>query len=298
MKRRSFVKNSTLSAFSIAAFGALQWNGKNFEGDNITTTDILGPYYRPGSPIRSNLIPKGSTGQILHLNGTIFGSDGRTPMVNVLIESWQCDEKEHYDNLSDEYLFRGSLKTGKDGKYAFKTIIPVPYKDGEGWRPSHIHLRISSHDHQDLITQIYFKGDPHIEKDTAANAPQSVNRILEIKKDPSNESMVKFDIFLGKPFLLNDDGYKKITGIYQLKNGTAEFNRQDDLLFLKMNGQYMEGMVYKGNNSFEGGLGANQVRFELLVNGEVTCKIKLWDFPKDQTFLELHEGLKILKYSE
>ncbi len=48
MKRRTFVKNSTLTAFSIAAFGAIHWNGKIFEGDTITTSDILGPFYRPG----------------------------------------------------------------------------------------------------------------------------------------------------------------------------------------------------------------------------------------------------------
>ena len=71
MQRRTFVITSALSAFSIAAFGALHWNGKNFEGDNITTTDIPGPYYRHGSPMRSNLIPPGSTGQVLHLKGII-----------------------------------------------------------------------------------------------------------------------------------------------------------------------------------------------------------------------------------
>jgi catechol 1,2-dioxygenase len=298
MKRRTFIKDSTLTAVSIATVGAIQWNGKSFESDTITTTDILGPFYRPGSPIRSNLIPPGSTGQVLYLNGTIFQANGKTPMANALIESWQCDEDEHYDNVSDEYLYRGALRTGKDGKYSFKTIVPVPYKDGEGWRPSHIHFRISSNDHQDLITQIYFEGDAHIEKDAAANSPQSVNRILDIIKNSANENIVKFDITMGKPFLLNDEGYKKITGLYQLKNGMAEFTRQDDLLFLKMNGQYMEGMVYKGDNLFEGGIGANHVKFEISPNGDVKCVIKLWDFSTDKSFLELHEGLKVLKYGD
>lgn len=298
MKRRTFIKNSTLTAFSIATFGTIHWNGKSFEGDTVTTTDILGPFYRPGSPIRSNLIPPGSTGQVLHLKGTIFQANGKTPMANALVESWQCDEHEHYDNASDEYLYRGALRTDKDGKYSFITIVPVPYKDGEGWRPAHIHLRISSNDHQDLITQIYLKGDPHIEKDPAANSPQSANRILEITKNTSNENVVKFDITMGKPFLLNDMGYKKITGLYKLKNGMAEFTRQDDLLFLKMNGQYMEGMVYKGDNLFEGGIGANQAKFEILANGDVKCTIKLWDFPTDKSFLKLHEGQKVLKYND
>ena len=77
----------------------------------------------------------------------------------------------------------------------------------------------------------------------------------------------------------------------------AEFTREDDLLFLKINGQYMEGMVYKGDNLFEGGIDANQAKFEIVDNGDVKCMIRLWDFPTDKSFLELHEGIKVFKYS-
>jgi catechol 1,2-dioxygenase len=299
MKRRTFVKNSALTAFGIATFGAINWNGKSFEGDNETTSDILGPFYRPGSPMRSNLVPAGSKAEVMHLSGTVFKKDGRTALPGALIESWQCDEHEHYDNVSDDYLYRGAVRTGKDGRYAFKTIVPVPYKDGDAWRPAHIHMRISSGDHQDLITQLYFKGDAHIKGDASANAPQSVHRILEIKKNASNESFVTFNIVMGKTFRLNDAGYKKITGLYQLKNGMAEFIKEDDLLFFKLNGQFMEGLLYKGNNSFEGGLGFNKVQFELMANGDVKTKITLWDLgPDDRKYLELHEGIKVLKYSK
>jgi len=299
MKRRKFIKSSTLSAFSISAIGAIHWNGKIFEGDTVTTTDILGPFYRPGSPMRSNLIPSNSTGQVMQLKGSVFQKDGKTPLSNALIEVWQCDEHEKYDNTSDDYKFRGMVKTGKDGKYTFKTIVPVPYKDGENWRPAHIHMRISSADHQDLITQIYFKGDPHIINDTAAASPLSVNRILDIQKNAANENEVKFDVIMGKSFPLDDAGYRKITGLYQLKNGMAEFNRQDDLLFMKLNGQLMEGLVYKGNNSFEGGFGMNKVKFELLANGDVKTFITMWDsWSKDNRFLEKHEGIKVLKYKD
>ena len=299
MQRRTFVKNSTLTAFGMAAFGAINWNGKSFEGDTATTSDILGPFYRPGSPMRSNIIPAESTGEVMHLRGIIFKEDGKTPQPNVLIEAWQCDEHEHYDNVSDDYLFRGAVKTGKDGKYAFKTIVPVPYKDGDGWRPAHIHLRISSNECQDLITQIYFKGDAHIKEDASANSPQSINRILEIKKNASNENFVKFDVVMGKPFKLNDAGYKKIIGLYKLKNGMAEFSREDDLLFLKLNGQFMEGLTYKGNNSFEGGIGFNKVTFKILANGDVQTKIIMWDnWSEDQKFLEEYEGIKAFNYGK
>ena len=96
-------------------------------------------------------------------------------------------------------------------------------------------MRISSSFYQDFITQIYFKGDSHIgEEDAAARSPQSVNRILEIKKNSSNENVVTFDVVMGKTSQLNDAGYKKITGLYKLENGMAEFIREDDLLFLKI----------------------------------------------------------------
>ncbi|HLO38557.1 MAG TPA: hypothetical protein VK173_08705, partial [Lacibacter sp.] len=120
--------------------------------------------------------------------------------------------------------------------------------------------------------------------------------ILEIKKNAVNKNAVKFDIVMGNSFALNDAGYKKITGLYQLKNGMAEFIREDDLLLLKINGQFMEGLAYKGNNSFEGGLGFNKATFELLANADVKVKLTMWDMGADQRFLEVHEGMKILKY--
>lgn len=298
MNRRTFVKHSSVTAFSVAAFGAIHWNGKSFEGDTETTTDILGPFYRPGAPMRSDLIPKGSSGQLMHLSGTIFQKDGRTPLSNALVEAWQCDENEHYDNTSDDYNFRGAVKAGKDGKYSFRTIVPVPYKASPTmWRPAHVHLRISSGDHQDLITQIYFKGDPHIAEDTSASSPRSVSRILEIKKNAALENVVKFDVVMGKAFPLDDAGYKKITGLYELKNGNVEFTRDGDLLLAKLNGQLMEALVYKGNNTFEGGLGYVKAKFELLEKGDVKTTISMGNYDSgDLSSITTMEGLKFLKY--
>ena len=294
MKRRTFVKNSTLTAFSIATIGSIHWNGKSFVGDNTTTTDILGPFYRPGAPMRSNLIPAGSKGEVLHLSGTVFQKDAKTPIENVLIEAWQCDENENYDNTSDDYLFRGAVKSDKNGNYSFKTIVPVPYKTSPtSWRPAHIHLRVSSPNHQDLITQIYFKGDAHLADDTSSASPQSANRILEITKNTSGVKVVKFNIVMADTFPLSDEGYNKLCGLYALdRDGNAEFYRQDDLLFIKFNGQVWDGLAYKGNNLFEGGLGHLQTQFDLLADGSVKAKIT----SKGRTSVESWEGTKFLKY--
>jgi protocatechuate 3,4-dioxygenase beta subunit len=295
MKRRDFIKNSSLVAISVSAFGAISWNGENFVGDSPTTTDILGPFYRPGAPMRSNIIPPDSKGILLNLSGTIYKEDGKTPLNNALVEIWQCDENQHYDNTSNDFLCRGALKTGNNGRYDFKTVVPVQYKanpnNEASWRPAHIHMRVSVADQQDLITQIYFKGDKYIETDTSASAPQAVNRILDISKNASGENAVIFDVVMSKEFPLEKEVYNKITGLYWMDDDSKiEFIKNDDLLFLKRNGQLTASLKYIGNNTFEGGIGYPKVTFELLAKGETKAIIKL----RNKSL----SGQRYLKYSE
>jgi protocatechuate 3,4-dioxygenase beta subunit len=293
MKRRSFIKTSSLMAMSVSAFGSIQWDGSKFIGNSVTTTDILGPFYRPGAPMRSNIVPAGSAGIPMNLVGTIYKEDGLTPVDNALIEIWQCDEDEYYDNISDEYLFRGALKTDADGTYKFSTIVPVPYKanpdNEESWRPAHIHIRVSVPEQQDLITQIYFKGDEYIEQDGSASSPQSVDRILEIGKNASGVNSVTFDVIMQKEFPLEDSVYKKIEGLYEMDSDSMiEFVKEGDLLYIKRNGQLMEGLKYIGENTFEGGLGYLKVSFEMLDKGGCKAIVKFGD--------KTISGIKFLKY--
>lgn len=274
MERRKFIRDSSLTVLSISAFGSLNWNGKSFEGDNPTTTDILGPFYRPGAPLRTNLRLTNSSGTPIVFKGIIFKEDGKTAINNALVEIWHCDENEVYDNASDEYKYRGGQKTNSAGKYEFKTILPVPYKadpnDEASWRPAHIHMRVSLPNQQDLITQIYFKGGKYVETDMYASSPIAVNRILNISKNKSGESEVVFDVVMSKEIPLDKNVYDKISGLYQVEGNTIyEFTRNDDLLFMKQNGQLRASLKYIGNNTFEGGIGYPKASFELLTDGSV-----------------------------
>jgi hypothetical protein len=212
-----------------------------------------------------------------------------------LVEIWQCDEHEHYDNTSDGYVLRGALKTEKNGKYDFKTILPVAYKadqnDEGSWRPAHIHMRVSVPNQQDLITQIYFKDGKYNDKDPWASSPLAVNRTLEIVKNSAGQNTVTFDVVMTKEFPLDKEVYKKITGLYQMENGTVfEFSKNDDLLFMKVNGQLAAAMRYTGNNTFEGATGFGKVTFELLAKGGTKAVVT------DET--KSISGEKYLKYSE
>ncbi|MEQ1677208.1 MAG: hypothetical protein ABL876_10935 [Chitinophagaceae bacterium] len=294
MKRRNFIYSSSLIAISVGVFGKIKWDGHSFVGEDPTTTDILGPFYRPGAPFRTELVQQGTKGQLIRFSGTVFAKDGKTPLKDSLVEIWHCDENGTYDNTSDDYIYRAAFRTGKDGKYHFRTILPVPYNVGPDMtRPAHIHMRISGTAQQDLVTQVYFKGDAHLAKDESAGDPRSLNRILEIA-DSKNEKLVKFDVILKDEYILDAAAFKKIAGLYQMNDKSmAEFYRQDDQLFVKLNGQIMEAMDYKGNNSFEGGLARVKAQFELAAGGAVKAKVSYMEGPDKYVTTE---GDKMLKY--
>ncbi|MEN9685766.1 MAG: hypothetical protein RLZZ28_1552, partial [Bacteroidota bacterium] len=293
----TFLKNSTLTAISISAFGALSWNGKNFEGDTATTTDILGPFYRPGAPMRTNLRLINSKGTPIVLKGRIFREDGKIPVNDAFVEIWHCDENKVYDNTSNEYKYRGGQRTKSDGKFEFKSILPVPYQavpnNEATWRPAHIHMRVSVSGQQDLITQIYFKDGKYVDTDRWASAPQAANRILAVNKNNSGESEIIFNVIMSKEIPLDEKGYDKITGLYDVgDNNFIEFIKNDDLLFMKQNGQLAAGLKYLGNNSFEGGGGYPKATFDLQKDDTVKVVV-ITEIPTTKTYT----GIKYLKYN-
>ena len=279
-------------ALTIGVFGKIKWDGEKYIGTDPTTTDILGPFYRPGAPFKTDLIQPGTKGETLHFSGTVFGKDKKA-LKDSLVEIWHCDETDTYDNTSDNYVYRASAKTSADGKYNFNTIMPVPYAAGQTLiRPAHIHMRISASGVQDLVTQIYFKGDKYIAGDISAKDPSALNRVLDMTKNTRNEIVVKFDVYLKEEYVLEATAFKKIEGLYEMSDKSMiQFYKDGDQLFAKINGQIMEAMDYKGDNSFAGGINYVKAKFELLNGGGAKVKVTITeDKPIEIT------GIKLLKY--
>ena len=65
-------------------------DGKSYVGLEPTTTDILGPYYRPGAIFKTDLVQAGTNGELMHFSGTIFDKTGKTPVKDALVEIWHC----------------------------------------------------------------------------------------------------------------------------------------------------------------------------------------------------------------
>jgi len=132
-----------------------------------TETNPLGPYYREGAPVRSDLA-SGQAGTVLLLEGIVLGGpECATPLEGALLDVWQADDAGVYDNESPDFLFRGRLFTGADGRYSLRTVLPGRYELAPGqFRPAHIHLKLEAPAHRAIVTQLYFAGDPFNESDS------------------------------------------------------------------------------------------------------------------------------------
>lgn len=85
--------------------------------------------------------------------------------------------------------------------------------------------------------------------------------------------------------------YNKVTGLYDVGDGNFyEFVKNDDLLFLKQNGQLRASLKYIGNNTFEGVIGFPKVTFELQKDSVVKVVIV-------RTATLTLNGIKYLNYN-
>lgn len=193
--------SSTLVAASISVFGcaakATESILHNDDTCDATTKDILGPFYRSGAPDRSDLRLDGEEGITMKVRGIVVGKDCQ-PLAGATVDVWQADTSGAYDNDSDEYNYRSSLRTNENGEYEFTTYVPGKYLNGGQFRPSHIHFRVQALEHKELISQIYFKGDEHIEEDPWASDSKAVHRILEQVDHADGSKEVWFEITLAE----------------------------------------------------------------------------------------------------
>jgi catechol 1,2-dioxygenase len=101
------------------------------------------------------------------------------------IEMWHADDYGFYSQYAPglpEWNLRGTVVADDDGRFRITTVQPAPYQiptDGScgrliaaagwhAWRPAHLHLKVSAPGQQQITTQLYFTGDPHIADDIAS----------------------------------------------------------------------------------------------------------------------------------
>ncbi len=169
MKRRDFIKTSFIGAVGTAMSPSMLLGTRC----DLTTDDILGPYWSDQHPSRTLLAHADEPGTRIFISGVIQANDCETPIANAIVDVWHANDDGCYTVFqecesgnpeNDPYNLRGQMTTDENGIYAFESIWPGYY----GNRPKHFHFKITTPDGLEFVTQCYFEGDPQINDDWIA----------------------------------------------------------------------------------------------------------------------------------
>ncbi|WP_433654809.1 dioxygenase [Nocardia sp. CA-128927] len=129
------------------------------DGDAATIAQTEGPYFKPDSPLRSDLVLPGAPGVRLTVSGYVFNRSCR-PVDRALLDFWQADNAGAYDNSG--FNWRGHQYTDANGRFSLSTIVPGLYPG----RTRHIHVQVQAPNQRVLTTQLYFPGEPRNNTDS------------------------------------------------------------------------------------------------------------------------------------
>jgi protocatechuate 3,4-dioxygenase beta subunit len=128
------------------------------DGDAPTVRQTEGPYFKPSSPQRADLVEPNSKARLIEVGGQVLTRSCR-PVAGALVDLWHADERGDYDNAG--FRYRGHLFTDVEGRYRFRTILPALYTG----RTRHYHVKVQAPQRGVLTTQLYFPDEPTNRRD-------------------------------------------------------------------------------------------------------------------------------------
>lgn len=174
------------------------WARAEKRAHKVTSTEVLGPFYKKGAPNNSNMRISGEPGMPLRVTGGVTDTRGE-PIPGARVAMWHTDHEGYYDVMG--YRYRAELVIGEDGEYAADTIMPGHYPT----RPAqHIHYFIHAPGYKPLITQAYFATDPWFE----GNPEKTYGRIAK------NRELVR-------PVTLFEQRETPLNGRFEMGKGEA-----------------------------------------------------------------------------
>jgi protocatechuate 3,4-dioxygenase beta subunit len=128
------------------------------DGDEAIIRQTEGPYFKPSSPQRADLVEPGTKGRLVEISGHVLTRSCQ-PVEQALVDLWHADERGEYDNTG--FRYRGHLFTDGEGRYGFRTIMPALYPG----RTRHYHIKVQAPNQPVLTTQLYFPDEPANRRD-------------------------------------------------------------------------------------------------------------------------------------
>ncbi len=182
----------------------MDWEDEQAGILNKTPRTIEGPLYVAGSPETVGYAELETVAEEnaerLYMSGYVRDENGN-PVAGAKVEVWHCNLNglySHFDSTQPEFNLRRAIITDENGKYEFKSFLPVGYScppggctdtlmsllGRHGSRPAHIHFFVTHPDYRKLTTQINIEGDPLTYDDFAfATRPELVPPVVRISAD-------------------------------------------------------------------------------------------------------------------
>lgn len=152
--------------------------------DKPTSANLLGPFWRAGSPVMQNgesIVRSHTEGPPLFFTGRVVDLEGK-PVEGAEVDVWHASPVGLYENQDPdqaEYNLRGKFHTDADGVFAFQSIKPSGYPVPMGgpvgelitnlhrhpFRPAHIHALVYQPGFKTIASQLYSHDDPMLETD-------------------------------------------------------------------------------------------------------------------------------------
>lgn len=165
----------------------------NGTGDKPTSANLLGPFWRQGSPTMNNgdsIVRSPTEGPPLFFTGRIVGTDGN-PVADAEVDVWHASPAGLYENQDPEqaeWNLRGKFFSDEEGVFAFRSIKPSGYPIPTGgpvgdlltalerhpFRPAHLHALIHKPGYKTIASQLYSHDDPILETDAQFGVVQSL----------------------------------------------------------------------------------------------------------------------------
>ena len=167
-------------SLGLSALVCLMNNGDGGE----TTANLLGPFWRAGSPRTPNggsIIRSPTEGVPLVFTGRVVDRQGR-PVAGAEVDVWHASIVGLYENQDPtqaEWNLRGKFVTGEDGVFSYRSIKPAGYPVPAGsvtesfllaqgrhpMRPAHLHSLIYKPGFKTQASQVYSADDENLETD-------------------------------------------------------------------------------------------------------------------------------------
>jgi len=128
------------------------------DGDEATLRQTEGPFFKPSSPERIELLEAGMAGQPIELVGFVLTRACKAH-AGALLDFWHADDKGRYDNSG--FRLRGHQFADAEGRYRLRSIVPGVYTG----RTRHFHVKVQPRGGRVLTTQLYFPGEPQNRSD-------------------------------------------------------------------------------------------------------------------------------------